>query len=104
MDLLEFQGKQLFKKYGVPVSDGGAAETVDEAVAIAERIGYPAVIKAQVLIGGRGKQGGIQIVNNADEARTHATNILNLTIYDRTGTIGYPVNVVWIERASDIAE
>ena len=104
MDLLEYQGKQYFSKYGVPVSEGGAAETVEQAVEIAERIGYPAVIKAQVLIGGRGKQGGVKIANNLEELKMHAENILKLTIYDRTGTIGYPVKVVWIERASDISE
>jgi len=104
VDLLEYQGKQYFSKYGVPVSEGGAAETVEQAVEIAERIGYPAVIKAQVLIGGRGKQGGVKIANNLEELKMHAENILKLTIYDRTGTIGYPVKVVWIERASDISE
>ncbi len=104
MDLLEHQGKDYFKRYGVPVSDGGAAKTVDEAIEIAERIGYPVVVKAQVLIGGRGKQGGVKIASNLDELKLHAENILNLTIYDRTGTVGYPVHVIWIEKASDIIE
>lgn len=103
MDLLEYQGKQYFARYGMPVSPGDVAETVEEAVAIAEKIAdYPVVLKAQVHIGGRGKQGGIQFANNADEVRHHATNILNLTIYDRTGTHGYPVKRVWIEKSSDI--
>jgi succinyl-CoA synthetase beta subunit len=103
-DLLEYQGKLVFKSYGIPISEGGAAETVEQAVEIAERVGYPVVVKAQVLIGGRGKQGGVKLANNLEELKMHAGNILKLTIYDRTGTIGYPVHVIWIEKASDIAE
>ncbi len=105
MDLLEYQGKQYFARYGLPVSTGAAATTVEDAVRIAESINdYPVVIKAQVHIGGRGKQGGIKMANNADEVRFHAQNILNLTIYDRTGKIGFPVKTVWVEKASDIKE
>src|SRR5215216_5408283 len=70
MDLLEYQGKQLFAKHGIPVPSGEAADTVDAAVAAAERIGYPCAIKAQVLIGGRGKAGGIKIAKDAGEARS----------------------------------
>ena len=66
MDLLEYQGKQLFSKHGVPVPDGRPAATVAEAVAAAEELGYPVVIKAQVQIGGRGKAGGIKLA--ADRA------------------------------------
>ena len=58
MDLLEYQGKQLFAKHGVPVPDGRPAKTVDEALAAADELGYPVVVKAQVLVGGRGKAGG----------------------------------------------
>lgn len=104
MDLLEYQGKQYFAKYGIAVSPGDVASTADEAVAIAERIGYPVVIKAQVQIGGRGKQGGIQFGENAEETREQAAKVLGLTIYDRTGTIGYPVERVWVERKSEVAE
>lgn len=104
MDLLEYQGKQYFARFGVPVSAGGVADTPDEAVARAEEIGYPVVVKAQVQMGGRGKQGGIKIASNADEVRQYATDILNLTIYDRTGTIGLPVKRLWIEVASDIQD
>ncbi len=104
MDLLEYQGKQYFARYGIAISPGDVASTPEEAVAIAERIGYPVVIKAQVQIGGRGKQGGIQFGENADEVRQQAAFVLGLTIYDRTGTIGYPVEKVWIERKSDVAE
>ena len=76
MDLFEYQGKQLFAKYGIPVSPGEAVETVDAAVAAADRIGYPVVVKAQVQVGGRGKAGGIKLATNADECREHAANIL----------------------------
>lgn len=103
MDLLEYQGKQYFAQYGIPVSPGGIADTVDEAVAVAEKVGYPVVVKAQVQVGGRGKQGGIKLANNVDEVREHAHFILNLVIKDRHGN-GYPVRRVWVEKASDIAE
>ncbi len=98
MDLFEYQGKQYFARYEIPVPSGKPANTVDEAVAAADEIGYPVVIKAQVQVGGRGKAGGIQIANNADEARKHATNILGMNIK------GHIVHHVWVERASDIAE
>jgi succinyl-CoA synthetase beta subunit len=98
MDLFEYQGKQLFARYGIPVSAGEAVETVDDAVAAAERVGYPVVIKAQVQVGGRGKAGGVKLAENADEVRTHAGNILGMDIK------GHVVHVVWVEHASDIAE
>src|ERR1044071_9085622 len=97
MDLFEYQGKQYFARFGIPVSPGGVADTVDAAVAQAERVGYPAVVKAQVQVGGRGKAGGIKLANNADEVRTHASNILGMDIK------GHLVRRVWIEKASDIA-
>ena len=98
MDLFEYQGKQLFASFGIPVSAGEPADTVDDAVAAAERLGYPVVVKAQVQVGGRGKAGGIQIAENKDEAREHASTILGMDIR------GHVVNRIWIERASDIAE
>jgi succinyl-CoA synthetase beta subunit len=97
LDLYEYQGKQLFAKYGIPVSPGEAVVTVDSAVAAADRIGYPVVVKAQVQVGGRGKAGGIKLAANADECRTHASNILGMDIK------GHVVALVWIEKASDIA-
>jgi len=97
MDLLEYQGKQLFARHGIPVPTGKPATTVDAAVAAAEEIGYPCVVKAQVQIGGRGKLGGIKLANNATEAREHAGNILGMDIK------GLTVHEVWIEEASDIA-
>ena len=73
MDLLEYQGKQLFARHGVPVPTGAPATTVEEAVAAADELGYPCVVKAQVQIGGRGKAGGIKLANDRDEAEEHAT-------------------------------
>src|ERR1700736_3200983 len=97
MDLFEYQGKQYFARFGIPVSPGGVADTVDEAVAQAERVGYPVVVKAQVQVGGRGKAGGIKLASSTDEVRTHAQAILGMDIK------GHTVHRVWIERASDIA-
>ncbi|WP_022929867.1 ADP-forming succinate--CoA ligase subunit beta [Patulibacter americanus] len=96
MDLLEYQGKQLFGKHGLEVSDGKAVTTVEDAVAAANEIGYPVVVKAQVLMGGRGKAGGVKLASNEDEAREHATNILGLDIK------GHITRTLWIEHASDI--
>src|SRR5688572_6419503 len=104
MDLLEYQGKQLFAKHGVAVPSGEVANTPDEAVAAAERIGYPAAIKAQVLIGGRGKAGGIKIAQNAEEARAHAESIIGMDITGPHGEGPFRVDQVWIEGGSDIAE
>jgi succinyl-CoA synthetase beta subunit len=98
VDLFEYQGKQYFARYGIPVSPGDVALTVDEAVAVAEGIDYPVVVKAQVQVGGRGKAGGIKLADNADEVRTHATNILGMDIK------GHVVERLWIETASDIEE
>ena len=98
MDLFEYQGKQYFAKYNIPVSAGGVAHTVDEALVEAEKALYPVVVKAQVQVGGRGKAGGIKLANNAEEVRLHAENILGMDIK------GHLVKRVWIEHASDIAE
>ncbi len=98
MDLLEYQGKQFFAQFGIPVSDGRAVTTVDEAVEAAEAVGYPVVVKAQVHVGGRGKAGGVKLANDVDEVRLHAGNILGLDIR------GHVVRTLWIEVASDIAE
>ncbi len=98
MDLLEYQGKQLFAKHGVPVPEGRPAKTVQEAVAAAEELGYPVVVKAQVLIGGRGKAGGIKLAKDKAEAEQYAGDILGMDIR------GFTVHELWIEQASDIAE
>jgi succinyl-CoA synthetase beta subunit len=97
MDLLEYQGKQLFARHGVPVPTGRPASTVEEAVAAADDIGYPCVVKAQVQIGGRGKLGGIKLAKDGREAREHAQAILGMDIR------GLTVHEVWIEGASEIA-
>lgn len=98
MDLFEYQGKQYFAKFGIPVSAGGVAVTVDEAVKVADASQYPVVVKAQVQVGGRGKAGGIKLANNADEVRLHAGNILGMDIK------GHVVKRIWVEHASDIDE
>jgi succinyl-CoA synthetase beta subunit len=103
MDLLEYQGKQLFAKHGVAVPSGEVAANVDDAVAAAERIGFPCAIKAQVLIGGRGKAGGIKIAQDADEARAYADAILGMDIVGPHGEGPFRVDQVWIEGGSDIA-
>ncbi|MEA2651798.1 MAG: succinyl-CoA synthetase beta subunit, partial [Chloroflexota bacterium] len=96
MDLLEYQGKQLFARQGIPVPSGVPATTVDEALDAADTVGFPCVVKAQVQIGGRGKLGGIKLAKDKDELRQHATAILGMDIK------GFTVHEVWIEEASDI--
>ena len=98
MDLYEYQGKQLFARYGIPVSEGKLATTTEEARAAAEELGGQVVVKAQVLTGGRGKAGGIKLANSAQEAEEHAGDILGMDIR------GHVVRRLWIERASDIAK
>src|SRR5947208_15232428 len=78
MDLFEYQGKQYFARFGIPVSPGGVADSVDEAVAQADKAGYPVVVKAQVQVGGRGKAGGIKLADDADQVREHAANSLGM--------------------------
>jgi succinyl-CoA synthetase beta subunit len=97
MDLLEYQGKQLFARHAIPVPSGQPARTLDEAVQAANEIGYPCVVKAQVQIGGRGKLGGIKIAGDEAEAREHAASILGMDIR------GLSVHELWIEGASEIA-
>ena len=96
MDLFEYQGKQYFARFGVPVSPGGIATTPDEVVELAEGLGYPVVVKAQVQVGGRGKAGGIKLAGDAQQARAHAASILGMDIR------GHVVRRVWVEHASDI--
>jgi succinyl-CoA synthetase beta subunit len=98
MDLLEYQGKQLFAKHGLAVPDGRHATTVEEAVKAADELGYPVVIKAQVQIGGRGKAGGIKLAASGAEAEEHAGAILGMDIR------GFTVHEVWVEKASEIDE
>ena len=98
MDLLEYQGKQLFSKHGVPVPQGRPASTVDEAIAAGEELGFPVVVKAQVLIGGRGKAGGVKLAEDRSELEEHANAILGMDIK------GFTVHELYIEEASEIDE
>jgi succinyl-CoA synthetase beta subunit len=98
MDLYEYQGKQLFKQFGIPVSDGRIATTPEEARAAAEELGGQVVVKAQVLAGGRGKAGGIKLADDPADAEEKARAILGMDIR------GHVVRKVWIEKASDIAK
>ncbi len=98
MDLFEYQGKQYFARFGIPVSLGGVADTVEQAVAEADKAGYPVVVKAQVQVGGRGKAGGVKLATNEAEVREHAGNIIGLDIK------GHVVRRLWVEHASDISK
>lgn len=98
MDLYEYQGKQLFARAGIPVSEGRLATTPEEARAAAEELGGQVVVKAQVLAGGRGKAGGIKLADTPQEAEARAAEILGLDIR------GHVVRRLWIEKASDIAK
>jgi succinyl-CoA synthetase beta subunit len=97
VDLYEYQGKQYFARFGIPVSPGGVADTVEEAVTEGDRLGYPGVVKAQVQVGGRGKAGGIRLAGDQRELRRHAEAILGLDIR------GHIVRRLWVEHASDIS-
>ena len=98
MDLFEYQAKQLFKEYGVPVSLGEVADTAEQAQAIAERIGGVTVVKAQVKIGGRGKAGGVKVAKTPDDARANAEAILGMDIK------GHTVHRVLVDPGADIKE
>src|SRR6516165_11761171 len=98
MDLYEYQGKELFARFGIPVSDGRVAVSPAEARRAAEELGGPVVVKAQVLTGGRGKAGGVKLADDPADAEAKARGILGLDIR------GHVVEKVWIERASEIAK
>ena len=97
MDLYEYQGKELFRRFGIPVSDGRVATSPEEARTAAQELGGQVVVKAQVLTGGRGKAGGIKLADGPEEAEAHARDILGMDIN------GHVVRKLWIESASDIA-
>ena len=97
MDLYEYQGKQLFARFGIPVSEGRLATTPDEARAAADELGGPVVVKAQVLTGGRGKAGGVKLADGPADAEAKARDIIGLDIR------GHVVERVWVEQASEIA-
>jgi succinyl-CoA synthetase beta subunit len=98
MDLYEYQGKQLFARFGIPVSDGRLAASAEEARTAAEELGGHVVVKAQVLTGGRGKAGGIKLADSPEDAAQKAEEILGMDIR------GHVVRQVWIEKASEIAK
>src|SRR5438034_3544323 len=97
VDLYEYQGKELFRRHGIPVSDGRLAISSQEAEAAARELGGAVVVKAQVLAGGRGKAGGIKLAEGPGEAAERARDILGLDIR------GHVVRKLWVEKASDIA-
>jgi succinyl-CoA synthetase beta subunit len=98
VDLYEYQGKELFRRFGIPVSEGRLATTPAEARAAAEELGGQVVVKAQVLTGGRGKAGGVKLADGPDDAEQRAEDILGLDIN------GHVVRKLWIESASEIAK
>jgi succinyl-CoA synthetase beta subunit len=98
VDLYEYQGKQLFARFGIPVSEGRLATSPEEASAAAEELGGQVVVKAQVLTGGRGKAGGIKLADTPDQAEGSAGAILGMDIR------GHVVRRLWLEKASDIAK
>jgi succinyl-CoA synthetase beta subunit len=97
MDLYEYQGKELFRRFGIPVSDGRLATSPEEARTAAQELGGQIVVKAQVLTGGRGKAGGIKLADGPDDAEAHAGAILGMDIN------GHVVRRLWVEAASEIA-
>ena len=98
MDLYEYQGKELFRRFGIPVSEGRLATTPEEAEAAAQELGGQVVVKAQVLTGGRGKAGGVKLAEDPLDAEVKAGDILGLDIR------GHVVRKVWVEQASEIAK
>jgi succinyl-CoA synthetase beta subunit len=98
VDLYEYQGKELFRQFGIPVSEGQLATTPEEGRAAAEQLGGHVVVKAQVLTGGRGKAGGIKLADGPEDAEEKARQILRLEIR------GHLVKKLWIEHASEIAK
>src|SRR5262249_44373732 len=96
VDLYEYQGKELFRRFEIPVSDGRLATSAAEARTAAEELGGRVVVKAQVLTGGRGKAGGVKLAEDPDDAERKASEILGLDIR------GHVVSKVWVERASEI--
>jgi succinyl-CoA synthetase beta subunit len=98
VDLYEYQGKQLFARFGIPVSDGRLATSPEEARAAAREIGGTVVVKAQVLTGGRGKAGGVKLADDPADTEAKARDILGLDIN------GHVVRKLWIEQASEIAK
>ena len=104
MNFHEYQARELFASYGVPVPGGAVAHTPDEAVVAAQGLGGQVwVVKAQVHAGGRGKAGGVKLVHSLDEVRTEANRMLSMKISTyQTGGLALPVDTVMIAEATDI--
>ncbi len=98
MDLFEYQAKELFAKHNVPTTPGRVTDSAEDAKVIAEEIGKPVMVKAQVKVGGRGKAGGVKYAATPEDAFTHAQSILGLDIK------GHVVKKLLVAEASDIAE
>jgi len=105
MKIHEYQAKELFKKYGVPIPNGGVAFSTDEACSVADNLGgYPVVVKAQIHAGGRGKGGGVKLAGSATEVKTNADDILGMTLVThQTGPEGRLVKKVLVEQGLNIA-
>src|SRR5210317_1457126 len=105
MKIHEYQAKELFKKYGVPIPEGRVANSPDEAAGIAKTLGgYPVVVKAQIHAGGRGKGGGVKLAGSAAEVKTNADEILGMTLVThQTGPEGRLVKKVLVEQGLNIA-
>jgi len=97
MNLHEYQAREILQRFGIPFPHGAVATTPQEAIAIAEQIAGPVMVKAQVHTGGRGKAGGVKLARNAAEAGAHASRILGMTIHD------LPVQRVLVVPAAEIA-
>jgi len=104
MNIHEYQAKELFKKYRIPIPDGGVAFNVDSAVSIAEELhDFPVIVKAQVHAGGRGKAGGVKLANNMSEVKRLAKEMLGMTLVtNQTGPKGKLVNKILIESGVSI--
>ena len=104
MKIHEYQAKEFFKKYAIPVPEGGVAFTAEEAVGIAKKLGgYPVVVKAQIHAGGRGKGGGVKLAQSADEVRSLAGEIIGMTLVThQTGADGRLVKKVLVEQGLNI--
>jgi succinyl-CoA synthetase beta subunit len=102
VDLFEYQGKELLRKFDVPVPEGRVAKTPDEAFEAAKFLGGKVVVKAQVLVGGRGKQGGVKVVDSPEAARDAAEAILQITFTDQEGRGAQKAPSVLVERAGEL--
>src|SRR5688500_3071393 len=102
MDLFEYQGKELLRKFEVPVPEGRVASTPEEAADAAKFLGEKVVVKAQVQVGGRGKQGGVKLVSSPEEAQQAAADIFEITFTDQEGRGAQKAKRVLVERAGEL--